>query len=216
MNSQVTGQQKPGKNKKYLRPSFIVLIVSVVVYFAASGYASYRDNQAYKAALPQPWLNTWVNDLRAYYMKVRPARFPNDLAELDAVLWKTTRPEGRPGPSFGDGNRTYVYENYKYTYYPVPGRPDLCAVLAYPLGPRRGEPGVKAFFLVVSPTALSKWEGRALSDEDIEQIRPAAIPTVGQLQRWGLINPDYNSGAAASASPSPTASAKPSPATVKR
>ena len=186
MNTQVTGQQSPGKNKRLLRPSYIILAVSLAVYLALLAYASRRDSKAYEASLPQPWLKTWVEDLRAYYMKARPARFPADLTELDRGVWMPARAAGSPAPVFSDNNHSYVYENYRYVYFPAPGRPDVCTVLAYPLGPRRFEPGVKSFFIILTPNAITRWEGRALADEDVEKMKPA-VPTLQQLQAWGLV-----------------------------
>lgn len=189
MSNKVSGQSSPGKGKRSIRPSFIVLIVSILAYGGASVYASRVAQKQYEAALPVPWLKTYTTDLRAFYMKARPARFPRDLAELDREVWKTTRAEGRRAPEFGENNLTYVFENYKYYYFPVANNPTMCTILAVPLGPRRDEPGVKTIFLILTPTAISTWEGRALSDEDMQTLHPG-IPTVGTLQRWGLVNTD--------------------------
>ena len=164
MNTQVTGQQTPGKSNKYLRPSYVAAALAIIAYLAVGAYGYYRANKEYQASLPDPWLNSWITDLRAFYMKARPARFPRDLVELDNEVWKSSRNQGQPVPVFEDGNLSTAYAGYKYLYSPVPGRPDLCTVFAVPLGPRRFEPGVKTFFLIISPTGMSRWEGRALSD----------------------------------------------------
>lgn len=187
--NQVTGQRSPGRGKMSLRPSHILLIIAILVYAGARIYAAYKQahqhTNKYEQAAPVLALNSFVGDLKAFYMKQRPLRFPKDLAEMDAVIWKPRRQAGRPDPQFADSNHTYVVDNYKYVYT-LSKNPSECGVFAAPLGPRREEANT-LFVLVTAQGAARTWKGAALSDKDLELLAQIGIPTENQLSYLGLV-----------------------------
>lgn len=187
--TQITGQRSPGKGKGWLRPSYLILIISVLVYAGARVYAAYKaahqHTATFEAAKPVLALNSFVGDLNAFYLKQRPLRFPRDLKELDAAVWKPRRQAGRPDPEFTDENRTYVVDNYKYVYT-LSKNPGECGIFAVPVGARREE--VNALFVLVTPQGVSRtWKGAALKDADVEAIGRIGIPTSSQLMYLGLV-----------------------------
>jgi hypothetical protein len=187
--SEVTGQRSPGKGKAWMKPSYLVLIMSLLIYGGARAYAAYRaaknHTATFDAARPVLALNSFVGDLDAFYIKQRPLRFPKDLSELDAVIWKPRRQAGRPDPKFTDGNRTYVVDNYEYVYT-LSKNPGECGIFAAPVGPRREEENT--LFVLVTPQGVSRrWKGAALKDSDLEALPKVGIPTANQLVYLGLV-----------------------------
>jgi hypothetical protein len=187
--TQVTGQRNPGRGKTNLRPSHFILIISLVVYVGARVYAAYKTAHVhtanYEAAMPVLALNSFVGDLKAFYVKQRPLRFPKDLTEVDAEVWKPRRQAGRPDPEFTDSNRTYVVDNYKYVYT-LSKNPGECGIFAAPLGPRREE--ANTIFILVTAQGVSRtWKGAALQDKDLDLLARIGIPSESQLSYLGLI-----------------------------
>lgn len=185
----ITGQRSPGKGKEWARPSYLVLIASIILYGGAHAYAAYKAAHAhaaaFEAAKPILALNSFVGDLNAFYMRQRPLRYPSDLRELDAAIWKPKRQAGRPDPQFTDANRTYVVDNYMYVYTLSKAQGE-CGVFATPVGPRREEE--QSHFILVSPQGVTRhWKGAALSDKDLAILPQIGIPTLNQLTTLGLV-----------------------------
>lgn len=159
-----SAKTKSGLNK--LRITYLSISLAAVAICAGYGwylYTLFRDAQF---NMPQPQIERLTRDLRLFHSRTR--RFPKDFNETNDLIWHTL-----PKPDYGaDGRQTRV-KNYRYIYTRVNDR--QCAIWAIPLGPQRHY--ASTFFVILSPDWMRSWKGRAMSDEEMEQIPAVPSPT---------------------------------------
>lgn len=161
-----TFEKKPRLNK--LRISYIGALVAAVAClggYAWHVYALFRDAQQ---TTPQAQVERLAKDLRTYHSQIR--QFPANFLEINQRLWQT-----KPTPDYGSDGRRARTKNYIYLYRKV--NDETCAFWALPVGPRREY--ASSFFIVLAPSWLRAWKGKAISDDEITKL--PLIPTPDQL-----------------------------------
>lgn len=174
--------------KRRMRPTYIVLLVCIVIAIGARVYASRMYVEEQSANVPKLALNTWVGDLRAYYMQ--KGAFPESLVKLEAEVWLPRRKGGQPKDSpppasvLQSGPRMLLSHNYLYLYTRDEKNPLVCSVWAIPQGEKRSE--ANTVFLIVTVKSVEHWRGAALSDEQYKAIPNRTIPTYEEMARLGM------------------------------
>lgn len=158
-----TAQGKTGFGK--LKATYALLGLAAVVALGSYGWHLYALYQAWQRDTPQPQVERLIRDLRRYHAEAK--HFPASFHEINARLWHT-----RPSPDYGMDGRQARVKNYLYRYTQVEA--DKCVLWALPVGPKR-EYGA-AFFVVLTPTWVRGWKGKALSDEAIGTLPRVPAP----------------------------------------
>lgn len=161
-----TFEKKPRLSK--MRLSYLGALVAIVAClggYAWHVYALFREAQQTN---PQPQLERLSQDLRTYHARTR--QFPANFQIINQQLWQTN-----PAPDYGSDGRRARTKNYVYLYTKVSD--EACAFWALPVGPRRDY--ASSFFIVLAPTWMRAWKGKAMSDEVIDKL--PMIPTPSQL-----------------------------------
>jgi hypothetical protein len=156
-----------------LRLIYLFALLTAVLALGGYGYHLYALFQEARAYSPQPQIERLIKDLRAFHSQTR--HFPASFVEINERLWHT-----QPPPTYGTNGRTAHTRNYEYRYTRV--NADTCAFWALPTGPRRHY--AAAHFVVVAPSWLRVWQGKALSDEMMERL--PEIPAQRELAEMGL------------------------------
>lgn len=162
------------KNKlSKMRLSYLGALVAIVAClggYAWHVYAIFREAQATN---PQPQIERLSQDLRTYHSRMR--QFPANFHAINQQLWHTN-----PSPDYGSDGRRARTKNYVYLYTKVSD--EACAFWALPVGPRRDY--ASSFFIVIGPTWMRMWKGKAMPDEVMEKL--PVIPTSDQLADLNL------------------------------
>lgn len=167
---QATGKQQ-GLSK--LRITYLFVIITAVVGIGSFGYYIYRDYRDARLNLPQSQIERLVKDLRLYQSQTR--HLPVTFAEINERIWHTT-----PAPDYGSDNRRARTKNYYYYYTKVSD--ETCVFWALPVGPQRRY--AASFFVVLSPSWLRAWKGKAMGDEEMAKL--TEIPSPDALADIGM------------------------------
>ena len=164
--------------KRRLGISYLLLVVAVVTYLGVWGYSALAADWKVKAGIPKidPVL-TIIKGLRQY-QKIN-ATFPQTFDDVEARVWKHTRP-----PDFGANGHSLQLKNYYYLYTFI--NPTRCTLWAIPVGPQAGE--ASTYFLILTPTDREKYKGPALTLEEASKV--TGTPTYAQLAILGMIRQD--------------------------
>jgi hypothetical protein len=165
--------------------SYILLIMSIVVYLGSWAYSSYANEWRAKRSAPQiDGILKIIKGLREY--QSIHALFPPTFNEVEAQVWKqATRPD------FGALGRSIVLHNYYYFYTPI--GPTRCTLWAIPVGPNTSE--ANTFFLILTPTDREKWKGPPLSLKEASAV--SGNPSYAQLALLGMVKRETKVGATA-------------------
>jgi hypothetical protein len=152
----------------FLMPIAVVVVVGIYIY---SLWASERERTA---EAPVEAFDVMVRDLRSFHKK--RGGFPNDLKELEGVVW-----EKKEDRQFSKDGAALTHRNYHYLYTPISHHE--FTLWAIPMGRQREE--AATWFMVVTPETQRRWKGPALTPEDVRglELRPSAH----QLNVLGLI-----------------------------
>lgn len=181
-----------------MKKTYYLLILCVLLAIGSRVYAGYVSSEKEKQGTPVLALNSWISDLKAFYVK--QARYPRDLSELEQVVWiprvmKGNRNSNAEKPSLlTNGKRLFIKDNYLYIYT---AHADLqyCSVWAVPLGDKRNEPGIYTNFILLSSKDLEQiWRGPAMEDEQIKNIPTQAIPSEYDMARLGMSKQQKSKG----------------------
>ena len=155
--------------------SYVLLVLSIIVYVCAWGYSVLAADWKAKAEVPQidPILKI-IKGLRQYQQVT--ATFPQNFNQVETQVWKHPNP-----PNYGSGGHTLVVKNYYYLYTLV--SPTRCTLWAIPVGSRATE--ASSYFLILTPTEREKFKGPALDLKEASTI--TGIPTYTQLAILGMI-----------------------------
>lgn len=158
--------------------SYILLIVAVITYLGVLGYSAFAADWQAKASVPQidPILAI-IKGLRQY--QNINATFPQNFNQVEATVWKHSRP-----PDYGADGHTVVLRNYYYLYTWI--SPTRCTLWAIPVGPRASE--ASSFFLILTPTDREKFKGPPLDLKEAGSV--SGSPSYAQLAMLGLIKQD--------------------------
>jgi hypothetical protein len=126
------------------------------------------------AEIPANAADTMMRDLLSFHRK--RGGFPNDLKELEGVVW-----EKKVDRSYSLDDRGLMHRNYYYLYTRISHH--RFTLWAIPVGRQREE--AATWFLVVTPELRRTWKGGALSSEDVERL--SLDPSTNELSVLGLI-----------------------------
>lgn len=170
MNSQPNEAKRPQKFK--LLFSLIFCAVALILMVGAFIYSSWAAQGRHEAEVPKVALAALGQALRTFHGQT--GRFPDNLRELDARMWKG----GRASQISADGkNLLAASGHYSYTYHKASAT--ASAVWAMPVGSRYEEAATHFWYL--TPTQVEKWMGPALTPENVNAVN--SIPSEPQL-RW--------------------------------
>lgn len=155
------------------RLTWIVLAAAVCLAAGSYGYHLFRLYQQWQHDTPQPQVERLIQDLRRFHAETK--QFPSNFHGINQRLWHT-----RPEPDYGTDGKQARVKNYLYRYTRI--ETGKCALWALPLGTQR-EYGT-AFFVVLTPEWVRAWQGKALSDTQIEQL--PTVPTREELSILAL------------------------------
>src|SRR5258707_827131 len=127
-----------GGTKTKIRLSFIMLGVTVIVVVVSYVYGVWAASKKEQEMVPRLAAESLVKGLRQFNRQ--NGRFPEDLAELEAKVWKHNA-----APDFGPTKSTLSVANYYYVYARVDAQTG--SVWAIPSGPKREE-GATHFFVI--------------------------------------------------------------------
>jgi hypothetical protein len=171
-------ENEPGK-KRNIYGTLLMLVFAALLAIAGRLYAAHDANQQLAAQTPQLAAKTLSLDLRLFAQKKN--RFPVDWVELEDVLWRPRRNQGReesPRVSIlSNGPRLYLRDNYLYLY--TFANDKTCTFWAVPRGPLRESS--QTVFVLVTPQTLESWRGPALADEAVSKIPQGGLPTFEQM-----------------------------------
>ena len=171
MNKQPDYTERPAKSFKILF-SLLFCGVTLVLMLAALIYSAWRGQRQLDSARPRQSLAALGQALRTF--QAQEGRFPADLRELDARIWKGQR----AAQISADGSALLAASgHYTYTYQRVSSV--KAAVWATPVGPRYEEAATHFWYL--TPTQVEKWMGPALTPQNAGVVK--TIPSKQQL-RW--------------------------------
>jgi len=180
MNKQPDEAKRPAKSFKILF-SFLFCGVTLMLMLAALIHSAWSGQRQLDSAMPKQSLPALGQALRTFH--ARSGRFPADLRELDAKLWKGQR----AAQISADGSTLLAASgHYAYTYHPV--SPGKAALWAAPVGPRYEEAATHFWYL--TPTQVEKWMGPALTPQNVGVVK--TIPSVQQL-RWLMMTEQLTS-----------------------
>lgn len=163
-----------GARKQRFKLTFVILGVSVLVLVISFAYGTWARAQRESETVPRLAADWLVKSVRQFQRKT--GQFPDDFMQLeDERIWKHPTV-----PDFGPTKRILVHANYYYVY--AKSNPLTCTVWAIPSGPKREEGSTH--FLVITPTAIRRWKGPALSRSEIDNI--ASEPTSNLLITLGM------------------------------
>jgi hypothetical protein len=162
----------PEQGTKF-RFTFLMLAAAVVCVLCCYAYSLWLTSQEQNALLPRLAADQIIKALRSYHHQA--GRFPENLVELEARVWKHSRP-----PEFGEDGRSVSVSNYYYIYYAVDAT--NCTLWAIPINKHREEGST--FFLALNTETIRRWKGAPLALAEIKQL--PSVPTTGQLALLGL------------------------------
>lgn len=151
-----------------LTPIAGFLVVGIYIY---SLWASERQRAA---DLPVEAAGVMMRDILSFHKK--RGGFPNDLKDLEGVVWEDKRSR-----SYSTDKRGLTHRNYHYLYTRISHH--HFTLWAIPLGRQRDD--AATWFLVVTLQSLRRWKGGPLGPEDVKKI--SVDPSVSQLNVLGLI-----------------------------
>ena len=158
--------------------SYVLLMISAVIYLGSWTYSSYASEWRAKAEVPQiDGILKIIKGVRQY-QKVH-ATFPQTLTQVEDEVWKHTM-----RPDYGAGGRSVVSRNYYYFYTWI--NPTRCTLWAIPIGPRIEQ--ANSYFVILTPDDREKWKGPPLALKEASSI--SGMPTYAQLAMLGLIKQD--------------------------
>lgn len=171
MDKQPDDAKRPARSFKILF-SLLICGVALALMLAALIYSAWAGQRKFDASIPRQSLPALGLALRTFHSQ--QGRFPTNLRELDAAVWKAQR----AAQISADGS-TLLAESghYTYTYHCV--SPVKAAIWAAPVGERYGEAATHFWYL--TPTQVEKWMGPALTLENIGVMK--IVPSEPQL-RW--------------------------------
>ena len=160
-------------NARRLRMSFVAFGASLVALIIV--YVSNTLTKALSERRETPRLaaDSLVKALRIHHRQT--GRFPVDLRELEARVWKH-----KNTPDFGADGRGLSIANYYYIYYQVDAHTSTIWII--PTGPRRDEGATH--FLLLKPDNLRRWKGAPLSLGEAKNLPP--VPQYGQMHLLGM------------------------------
>lgn len=157
-----------------LRIAYLSLTLAALVSCGGYGWHLYKLFRDARLNTPQPQIEKLSRDLCQFYS--RNGRFPATFNEINELLW-----HNRPKPDYGSEGRQARVKNYYYLYTRV--NDQQCAIWAFPQGPQRHY--ASSFFIVLSPSWIRIWKGRAMRDDEI--MRVPAIPSPIMLDEFGMV-----------------------------
>lgn len=161
-----TFEKKPRLSK--MRLSYLGALVAIVACLGGYSWHVYTLFREAQQTNPQPQVERLGKDLRTYHSRMR--QFPVNFPAINQQLWHTT-----PTPDYGSDGRRASTKNYVYLYTKV--NEESCAFWALPIGSRRDY--ASSFFIVLAPTWMRAWKGKAMRDEVLETL--PMIPAPHQL-----------------------------------
>ena len=159
-------EKKPRLSK--IRISYLGALLAIVACLGGYSWHIYALFREAQATNPQPQIERLSRDLRTYHSRAR--QFPANFQAINQLLWHTT-----PTPDYGSDGRRARTKNYVYLYTKISD--EACAFWALPVGPRRDY--ASSFFIVLAPTWMRAWKGKAMPDEVMDNL--PIIPTQNQL-----------------------------------
>lgn len=150
-----------------LVPVVLVLVVGAYVY---SLWAAERRRTA---DIPVEAADRMMRDMLAFHE--RRGRFPEDLKELEGVVW-----DKKQDRNFPIKYRAISHRNYFYLYTRID--PHRFTLWSIPIGKLREESPTG--FLSVSTAGCRKWKGPALDADLMRKLNVS--PSLGQLGVLGL------------------------------
>lgn len=149
-------------------PIAVCLIVGVYIYTL---WASERHRAA---QAPVEASDVMMRDILSFHKK--RGGFPNDLKELEGVVW-----DQKQSRNYSNEKRGLTHRNYYYLYTRTTSH--RFTLWGIPIGSQREE--VATSFLAVTPETVRRWKGPALSAEDVKGLN--ADPSENELSLLGLI-----------------------------
>jgi hypothetical protein len=152
-----------------LRKSFVTLGASVAAIILAYAATTLLEAKRLREQTPRLAADSLVKALRTHHRQT--GRFPADLRELEARVWKHKRP-----PDFGADGRSLSIANYYYIYHQAGA--GVSTIWIIPTGPRRDEGATH--FLLLYPDSLRPWKGAPLSLDEIKALPP--VPQYREME----------------------------------
>jgi len=166
------GVENKARTSKF-RLSYASLLVAIVVYVGAWGFAAYSAHARAASLLPRPVMIKPLLAALAHHQ--RSAReFPATLADMRSG--KTLR-----GAVVSNDGRSFTASHYYFLYTRTDR--NVCTLWAVPTGEKKDV--ASSFFLVVRPTGVQKFKGAAISAEEMNRLKGA--PSYAELNYLGLV-----------------------------
>lgn len=157
-----------------LKVSLVLLPVAIAGLAGIYVYSLWAAERQRAAEIPVEAADAMMRDLLSFHKK--RGGFPEDLKELEGVIW-----EKKESRSYSNDKRGLTHRNYYYLYT----RPDhhRFTLWAIPMGRQREE--AATWFLIVTPESHRRWKGSALSPEDVKGL--SLDPSANQVSVLGLV-----------------------------
>lgn len=157
-----------------LKTSLVLTPVVFLLVVGAYIYSLWEADRQRSADIPVEGTSMMMRDLLAFHEK--RGGFPNDLKQLEGVIWKNARDR-----NFSNKGRGFAHRNYFYLYTQLNSH--RFTLWAIPMG--RSREDAATWFLMVSPDSRRGWKGAALPLEHVKKIEVS--PSIAQLGVLGLI-----------------------------
>jgi hypothetical protein len=157
-----------------LKISLVLLPVALAVLVGIYVYSLWAAERQRAADVPVEATGMMIRDLLAYHKK--RGSFPDDLKQLEGVVWEKIR-----NREFSIENRGLSHRNYFYLYAQI--TPHRFSLWAVPMGQARDE--AATYFVTGTPGVHRTWKGAALSPDSVSSIRPN--PSEIDLGTLGLV-----------------------------
>lgn len=157
-----------------LKISFVLLPLALAILAGIYVYSLWATERQRAADIPTEATSMMMRDLLAYHKK--RGSFPNDLKQLEGVVWEKNRSR-----EFSIENRGLSHRNYFYLYTQV--APHRFTLWVLPMGQARYD--APTFFLTGSPGEHRTWKGAAVSPDSLNSVKPN--PSAIELGTLGLV-----------------------------
>lgn len=161
-----------------LKTSLLLFPIAVVIVVGIYVYSLWAAEKQRTAEIPFEAADKMMRDLRLYHEK--QGRFPDDLKELEGVVWDKKQTRNYPIKY-----RAISHRNYFYLYTRTAAH--HFTLWSIPIGNLRDES--PTVFLSVSIDGCRRWKGPALDADLVRKLNigpsPAQLGVLGLTEQTG-------------------------------
>lgn len=156
-----------------LKTSLLLVPIALVIVIGAYVYSFWAAERRRTAEMPVEAADRMMRDALSFHEK--RGRFPDDLKELEGVVWDKNQ-----GRNYPIKYRAISHRNYFYLYTRID--PHHFTLWSIPMGNLREESPTG--FMSVSIDGCRRWKGPALDPDFIRKLNVS--PSLAQLGVLGL------------------------------